>query len=76
MRENAAAKGGRYLLEGRVVITEVSRHRVAATVRGDGHMYRASWDGSWSCSCPARSVQCSHLHAVRLVVAVDLGDQP
>lgn len=65
-RENAAAKGRRYLLEGRVVVTEVNRHRVAASVRGDGHLYRAGWEhGRWSCACPARSDSCSPLPRVQ-----------
>lgn len=73
-RESAAAKGARYLAEGRVVVTRVEPGRVTARVRGDGAIHRVSWSPSsgWECSCPARSDRCAHLLAVRSVVAVDV----
>lgn len=72
-RETARAKADRILLEGRLVILECSRYGVVARCRGEGviHTCRFSF-GEWSCTCPVRSDQCSHLHAVRRVVAVDL----
>lgn len=72
-RENAEAKGRRYLTEGRVVLRTVNRHTVEAWVRGDGAVWRVSWtrrDG-WSCPCPARGARCAHRIAVGLVVAVE-----
>jgi uncharacterized Zn finger protein len=72
-RENAADKSKRYLCEGRVVLVHVSEGSVRAHVRGDGHVWNASFDGAaWFCDCPARSDQCSHLRAVRLVTAVGM----
>ena len=74
-RENAAGKARRYLVEGRVILHRVDRHRVEATCRGDGTVHRSTYrHGSWSCTCPARTATCAHLLAVRLVVAVDICD--
>ena len=70
MRENAYSKARRYLIEGRVIVTQVYDGRVAARVRGDGHIYDAGFNaGAWACSCPASTDQCSHLRAIRLVTA-------
>ena len=70
-REDAQDKGRRYLLEGRVVITHVDRHRAAAVVRGDGHLHHVTVRGpEWTCTCPART-RCSHQYAVGLVIAID-----
>lgn len=70
-RENAAGKARRYLLEGRVVLLEVSADTVAAVVRGDAALRRVDYDGrrGWRCTCPAIG-RCCHLLAVGLVVAV------
>jgi uncharacterized Zn finger protein len=78
LRENAAAKGRRYLTEGRVIVTHVRPGTVVrAVVRGDGALHRCGWDaGTWWCQCPARSDACAHLVALRLIVAVDLGNAP
>jgi uncharacterized Zn finger protein len=73
VRENAAAKARRYLCEGRVVLSRVDPLRVVAACRGDGTVYQIAYaQHVWSCTCPARTDQCAHLLAVRLVVAVDL----
>ena len=70
-RENAEAKAKRYLGEGRIVLIRVSDERVLARVRGDGRVWLVMFEGGvWSCPCPARTDQCSHLRAVRLVTAV------
>ena len=72
MRENAATKARRYLTEGRVILTEVSPRTINALVRGDGICHAVVWHpDTWFCTCEARGT-CSHLIAVRLVVAVDL----
>ncbi len=69
-REGAEAKSRRYLVEGRVILTDVSDGHVAASVRGDGAIYSATYAyGSWRCTCPARSDACCHLRALRLVTA-------
>lgn len=68
MREDAFAKGKRYILEGRLTIESVNGS-VAATAKGDGAVYRLGWErGRWFCDCPCRTDQCSHLKALRLVV--------
>lgn len=73
MREAAATKAARYLVEGRVILTGVGADRVAARIRGDGAVHQVTWRGDkWTCTCPALSDRCSHLLAVRRVVAVDL----
>ena len=73
VRESASVKARRYLVEGRLVLDHVSEGSVRAHVRGDGHIWKAVYDGgAWFCDCPARSDQCAHLHALRLVVAVDI----
>lgn len=71
MRESAAVKAHRYLLEGRVVLLTVTTDSVAAVVRGDAALHRVDYDGrrGWRCTCPALA-RCCHLLAVGLVVAV------
>jgi hypothetical protein len=71
VRENAEAKAKRYLGEARVIVVSVSDDRVLARVRGDGSVWLVMFKGGvWFCPCPARTDQCSHLRAVRLVTAV------
>ncbi|MCZ2804334.1 hypothetical protein O2W18_04400 [Modestobacter sp. VKM Ac-2983] len=74
-RENAAAKGRRYLVEGRLTIRSANRAGgVVAIVRGDsGLLYRAEWipDRGWVCNCPTRTDRCAHLVALRLVSVVN-----
>lgn len=66
-RENAEAKGRRYLAEGRVVVEAVDRHHIAASVRGSGEIHQTGYvRGGWFCSCPALG-RCSHLTALQLV---------
>jgi hypothetical protein len=68
-RESIESKGRRYLLEGRLVVTRVDGDHVSACCRGDGEVYQCGHepDRGWWCSCPARTDQCSHLAALRLV---------
>lgn len=73
MRENAASKAVRYLGEGRVIVTQVTPGDVRATTRGDGAIWHQAYSaGQWVCDCTARTPDCSHLRALRLVTAVDL----
>ena len=73
-RENAEAKGRRYLAEGRLELVRVDFDTerpvpIAALCRGDGREYRLLYragDG-WSCDCEARG-RCAHLVALGLVV--------
>jgi hypothetical protein len=69
VRENAEAKGRRYVAEGRLVVDLVIPGEVRARCRGGGACYRLGFvDGDWFCSCPALT-RCSHLVALGLVVA-------
>lgn len=67
MRENAQAKGLRYLSEHRLTVFRVDAERVEAECRGGGAVYRLGWqEGRWYCDCPALGT-CAHLHALRAV---------
>ena len=70
-RENYRTKGRRYLIEGRVLLHEVTlQGGVSATVRGESDLYKVTCtpQGYWSCPCYAKG-RCSHVEAVSLVVA-------
>lgn len=69
-RESVEVKARRYLVEGRLVVREVFRDRIAATCRGQGQLYRQGHHPveGWWCECPARG-RCAHLVALGLVVA-------
>ena len=72
-RENAAAKGRRYVGEGRLVVDSVANGEVRARCRGDGAVYNLLVrEGHWACDCPALG-RCSHLIALGLVVAPSRG---
>ena len=73
MRENAAAKGRRYVSEGRLVVRQLDEEGgvVVADCRGDGAIHSCGYDErGWWCSCAAKG-RCSHLHALGLVCAVE-----
>jgi hypothetical protein len=75
-RETVAEKARRYLVEGRVIVTTAGPDHVAATVRGDGHLYHCGFArGHWHCTCAAGR-DCSHRRALRLVTAPDLDRYP
>jgi hypothetical protein len=68
-RENAQAKSRRYLTEGRLHILRVDETVVIAVCKGDGAFWWLGHDGrTWHCDCDARSLDCSHLLALRTVV--------
>lgn len=71
MRENRATKARRLLCEGRVIVDEVRGRHVRAFVRGDsGDFYEVTHDkGAWLCEC-INPGGCSHVEALRLVVAI------
>jgi hypothetical protein len=72
-RETARSKADRILLEGRLVILEAGRYGVMARIRGEGVIHTARYQfGRWECTCQVRTDACSHLIALRRVVAVDL----
>lgn len=69
VQEGAPTKARRYLCEGRLNVKLVSRGRVWAECRGDGETYKLGYaHGRWHCDCPARTVDCAHLRALRLVL--------
>lgn len=67
-RENAAAKGRRYLAEGRLTVLRVDGDLVEAQCRGGGEVFRCGHrpPAYWWCDCPAKT-RCSHLHALQSV---------
>lgn len=66
-RENAEAKGRRYLTEGRLVVQYLAPGVIRAMCRGGGEVYRLGFErGGWYCECPALS-RCCHLVALQLV---------
>lgn len=76
MRENAACKGRRYLLEGRLIVTAVDAMGIEASCRGAGEVHQLGYRrGRWWCSCPARGT-CSHLTALQLVTVVNKEENP
>ena len=76
MRENAALKARRLLVEGRVRILAAHEDHgyLSAQVRGDSaRVYVVSYEATtgWTCSCPAISVRCSHVLACQLLVVME-----
>lgn len=75
MRESAAAKGRRYLTEGRLTVLVRDHHGILAVCRGDGVEHRLGHDSQagWHCDCTAarHRANCSHLAALRLVVLLN-----
>jgi hypothetical protein len=68
-RESAHTKARRYITEGRLTITRVTDDGVDAHCRGDGEIHELGLDAgnNWHCTCPARTRDCAHLLALRLV---------
>jgi hypothetical protein len=66
-RENALAKGQRYLGEARLIVEYVDDSVIRATCRGGGAVYVLGHErGRWHCTCPAKG-HCAHLNALMLV---------
>jgi hypothetical protein len=77
VRETARTKADRLLIEGRLIVEQVQPGHVQATCRGEGHLWHPAYvTGQWLCDCPVTTDQCSHLIALRRVVAVDLTENP
>lgn len=73
MRESVDAKGRRYLVEGRLTVTQLDALSIEAECRGGGAVYELGHNGeAWWCSCPAIG-RCAHLVALQLV-SVRAGD--
>jgi hypothetical protein len=70
-RPTARQRADQGLLEGRLLILHADQHTITARWRGEGHIHRLGYQvGVWHCTCPSRADQCSHLLALRRVVAV------
>jgi uncharacterized Zn finger protein len=65
-RENAQAKGRRYLTEARLTLTHLGDDDIRARCRGDGSVYQLGWNHAdrWWCDCPATTDRCAHLVAL------------
>jgi hypothetical protein len=70
-REDARAKGMRYITSGRLIVTLVAGIEIRALCRGDsGEVFELGFRrGGWWCSCPASdfALACAHLVALRTV---------
>jgi hypothetical protein len=72
-REPAALKANRLLCEGRLIVVEARAGFVAAICRGEGSVHHLGFaHGGWHCSCEHMGSRCSHILALKKVVAVDL----
>ena len=75
MRETIDAKAQRYLTEARVRILHCDEEAgvIEAEVRGDSRRYSTGRDAEgWYCSCAARTRDCSHVRALRLITILEL----
>jgi len=68
VREDAATKGRRLLVEARLSIVQVGGGTISARCRSDSaEVYSLGFDkGHWFCNCDAVG-RCSHLIALQLV---------
>jgi hypothetical protein len=75
VRENAEAKARRYLTEGRVrvIACDEAAGTIVAEVRGNGAIYAAGHGpAGWACDCDAKSKNCAHILALKLVTVLEL----
>jgi SWIM zinc finger len=74
VREDVQTKARRYLAEGRVRIRILNEQSgvADAEVRGSGAVYSVEHDDKgWSCNCPAKSKNCAHVLALKLVTVLE-----
>jgi hypothetical protein len=72
--ETLDGKARRYLTEARVRILHCDEQDgiLEAEVRGDSRLHSAGRDEEgWFCSCPARTPNCSHVRALRLITVLE-----
>lgn len=77
MRETVDAKARRYLIEARVRVLHCDENAgiIEAEVRGDSRLYSTGRDAEgWYCTCAARTRDCSHVRALRLVTVLERRD--
>lgn len=66
--EAVAAKAARYHAERRVNVIEADETGATVLVKGSAsEPYEVVYNGSWTCSCPAR-LRCAHIEAASMVV--------
>lgn len=73
-RESVADKAVRLLKERRLTVERVDTNGgwVVAHCRGDTGDYALGWDpvvGAYRCTCPSVKGDCSHIAALKMVVA-------
>jgi len=74
VRETIDGKARRYLVEARVRVLHCDEDAgiLEAEVRGDCRLYSTGRDAEgWYCSCAARTQDCSHVRALRLVTILE-----
>jgi hypothetical protein len=74
VRENAESKARRYLCEGRVrvIACDEAAGTIVAEVRGNGAVYAAGHGPKgWACECEAKSKNCAHILALKLVTVLE-----
>jgi hypothetical protein len=74
VRETVDAKARRYLVEARVRVLHCNEDAglLEAEVRDDRRLYSIQRVGEgWYCSCAARTQDCSHVRALRLVTILE-----
>lgn len=73
-RENVHQKAVRYLAEGRVRVRECREDdaHIEADVRGLGAVYSTGRDsGGWFCNCDAKTIDCAHVIALKIITAFE-----
>jgi uncharacterized Zn finger protein len=74
VRENAESKARRYLTEGRVriIACDEAAGTIMGEVRGTGAVYAAGHGlKGWACNCPAKSTNCAHILALKLLTVLE-----
>lgn len=67
MSEAQEAKARQYLAEGRLRVDYYWRGRAQFILDGSAGSYVTRFDGIWRCTCPARTSECVHVIACKLV---------
>ena len=72
MSESIDSKAARYLVENRVAVVEViDQVGIFQVVGSDAKPYVVRHGGEWTCTCPSRVLECSHILACRKITKFD-----
>jgi SWIM zinc finger len=74
VRESVETKARRYLIEGRIRVRLCNEESgiANAEIRGSGAVYAVDHDDKgWRCSCPAKSKDCAHILALKLLTVLE-----